>query len=202
MTCLVTARLERPGVWTYAYPKGGDVARPLRAAVGWQSITTGAVLFIAVPALFFHMLFAARLWVLGLLPMLGLLSLRLVAARVLGVVPATTACAFPRNDAHHSQRSNISVVLTVSVVWIMAIAGGLACITTQHYALGDQWTPFARTLAFMRGGPFGAYGMVDAAFLASGFLALTGNVWWPTHVFLERSEVRRRRVVSGSRRHA
>jgi hypothetical protein len=110
---------------------------------------------------------------------------------LLGGVPAKTACAWPRNRKTDSVRRYLVTVVTVTVVWLTSVAVFLQSVMTMQYGLGADWNPFTRAIRITKGGPYAEYGFIELIMFLSGFLAITGLIWWPMYVFFEWLEARR-----------
>lgn len=133
------------------------------------------------------------------MPLLAMVMIRFARAAIFGDIPAVSACLFPRQEARDIWRAYLELVLFVSAVWLgTSLIFGMAVLVLKN-GLGNDWNVFTRSFRMVKGGPYYEYTLFDGTMLTSGFLAITGLVWWPMYVFFERLEAKRRiRALEGA----
>lgn len=117
---------------------------------------------------------------------------------LLSGVPANTACAWPINRNNDSVRRYLDTAVKVTYVWLTSAAVFLQSALTMQHGLGADWNPFTRAIRITKGGPYTEYGFVEMIMFVSGFLAITGLVWWPMYMLFEWLETRKPNSEQGA----
>lgn len=218
MKHLWQALLLRPGGWPYVVgivpPENARTAlsrfdpdRGSRQVTGdkglWLIVLLGALFFVGVPLTIVGPILTLHFILLIFLSILGLVSLRLLRARIFGPIPARQACIFPRNEVRDIKRRYADLVLTLSVLWVFSIVIFAYSVFVMKDGLGDRWNTFARPFKLTDHGTDGYFQFIECFMLPSGFFAVSGLVWWPMYVFFEWLDARQRiRGIDGTGRSA
>ncbi len=114
------------------------------------------------------------------------LAVRLLSRLLFGKVPLTEACLWPADPVRDEQRGYWALMLRLAAVWLAASLVFFDSIWALRTGLGDQWSPFTRTIHVTKSGPYSEYVIFDIALFVSGFFFLSGFVWFPMYAFFER----------------